>query len=102
MASAIGAFVRQFAAQATDTGLSSAADQTSSFIKSNLNIPDNLNQSISDLSNQVNQSNLQSQNIFQSNVNPTLNQTSNIRDRASRDPSVANTLLGGLGSAGLL
>ena len=25
-----------------------------------------------------------------------------LRDRASRDPSVANTLLGGLGSAGLL
>ena len=33
MASAIGAFVRQFSAQATDSGLESAADQASSFVK---------------------------------------------------------------------
>ena len=121
MASAIGAFVRQFAAQATDSGLESAADQASSFVKNTIDetiqSQNNLNQSVSDLSNQVNQP---IENTFQPSMitTPTTNTTTaplglidrvkkqaeelSLRDRASRDPSVANTLLGGLGSAGLL
>lgn len=121
MASAIGAFVRQFAAQATDSGLESAADQASSFVKNTIDetiqSQNNLDQSVSDLSNQVNQP---IENTFQPSMitTPTTNTTTaplglidrvkrqaeelSLRDRASRDPSVANTLLGGLGSAGLL
>ena len=121
MASAIGAFVRQFAAQATDSGLESAADQASSFVKNTIDetiqSQNNLNQSVSDLSNQVNQP---IENTFQPSMitTPTTNTTTaplglidrvkkqaeelSLRDRASKDPSVANTLLGGLGSAGLL
>ena len=121
MASAIGAFVRQFAAQATDSGLESAADQASSFVKNTIDetiqSQNNLDQSVSDLSNQVNQP---IENTFQPSMitTPNTNTTTaplglidrvkkqaeelSLRDRASRDPSVANTLLGGLGSAGLL
>ena len=121
MASAIGAFVRQFAAQATDSGLESAADQASSFVKNTIDetiqSQNNLDQSVSDLSNQVNQP---IENTFQPSMitTPTTNTTTaplglidrvkkqaeelSLRDRASKDPSVANTLLGGLGSAGLL
>ena len=121
MASAIGAFVRQFSAQATDSGLESAADQASSFVKNTIDetiqSQNNLDQSVSDLSNQVNQP---IENTFQPSMitTPTTNTTTaplglidrvkkqaeelSLRDRASRDPSVANTLLGGLGSAGLL
>ena len=121
MASAIGAFVRQFSAQATDSGLESAADQASSFVKNTIDetiqSQNNLDQSVSDLSNQVNQP---IENTFQPSMitTPTTNTTTaplglidrvkkqaeelSLRDRASKDPSVANTLLGGLGSAGLL
>jgi hypothetical protein len=120
MATAIGAFVRQSTAQATDSGLSEATNQTSSLIKNTFNeaTKNQKNTSADNLSDQVNIATTQNRNIFNQPTQPSvappaglinrvLNQAqqvrqNNIRQRAATNPAVAASLLGGLGSASLL
>jgi len=123
MATAIGAFVRQSAAQTLDTGVSETVDQTTSLVKNTFNeaLQNQQNQqntAINNLANQVNVATTQNRNILNQPTQPSVTQPSglidrvlnqaqeirqnNIRQRAATNPAVAASLLGGLGSASLL
>jgi len=95
--------IRQIAVQSTDTGVQEAKSQIQGLVE-NTEIGKELQNISNNLQSPSPVSSLGDLNLTTPPINtqPIINNQTNLRQRATQNPAVANTLLGGLGNASIL